>query len=370
MSPLTEDLFRFVAVRDPQRTARPRLLRALAYDPRDNTALHKELRALSGQADQLRGTADRFMAANDRWVPSLRGAPELIRLVDETLLLMADDPTRDGDDIRAEAMAPLRELADDDDPSTSFMELLSAAPVREQWSRAADSYLAITFASAAPPETVVAISRMLTIWALLERLGKRRRLSHDEVEELQLDAVVVIPGDVHLIGAVNGVVKPLDVEPEPQQPRSEALDRHRQLTGAIEDIRSALRQGGYTTVLPRTDTEPAEQAPAQPAISGVLFESLAPMLLDSTRQALAEHTRDAGPVPLLTVLSGLEIAADQALSEHSAALEYAHRDAYKRQAVAAELVRKQPWLAKTQATLPGNSGSATPVCSPRPCSAP
>ncbi|WP_326762809.1 hypothetical protein OHB35_53065 [Streptomyces phaeochromogenes] len=274
--------------------------------------------------------------------------------MDETLLLMADDPTRDGDDIRAVAMSPLRELADDNDPSTSFMDLLIAAPVREQWSRAADSYLAVTFASAALPETVVAISRMLIIWALLERLGRRRSLSHGEVEELQLDAVVVIPGDVHLIGAVNGVVKPLDVEPEPQQPRSKALDRHRQLTGAIEDIRSALRQGSDTTVLPQTDTEPAEQAPAQPAISGVLFESLAPTLLDSTRQVLAEHTRDAGPVPLLTVLSGLETAADQALSEHTAALELAHRDAYKRQAVAAELVRKQPWLAETQATLPGN----------------
>ncbi|MFJ6895149.1 hypothetical protein [Streptomyces hokutonensis] len=358
MSPLTEDLFRFVAVRDPQRTARPRLLRALAYDPRENTAFHRELRTLSGQADQLRGTADRFMAANDRWVPSLRRAPELIRLVDETLLLIADDPTRDGDDIRAVAMAPLRVLAENDDPKSDFMDLVRAAPVREQWSRAADSYLAVTFASAASPETVVFLSRMLVIWALLERIGGRRGISHDQLEELLLDAVVVIPGDIRLIGAPNGVAKPLDAEPEPQPPRSEALDRHFALASAIQDIRDALRAGGQP-VEPRAALLEApdgadEQHPVQPAIRGALFESLAPVLLDSTRQVLAEHTRDAEPLPLLTVLNSLEAAADQALSEHTAALEVAHRDAYKRQAVAAELVRKQPWLADTSLTLPGN----------------
>ena len=72
MASVTEDLFfRFVAMRDPQRTARPRLVRAFAYDPMENTALHSWLCSVTGDHGRLRATADAFIASNDRWMPSL-----------------------------------------------------------------------------------------------------------------------------------------------------------------------------------------------------------------------------------------------------------------------------------------------------------
>ncbi|WP_215453379.1 hypothetical protein [Streptomyces sp. ATCC 21386] len=344
----TEDLFRFVAMRDPQRTARPGLLRAMSYDPRTNTDFHTELRTVSGQPQQLRQAADRFMAANPRWTPSLAAAPEVIRVVDELLLQLESDPTRDGEDVVAQATAPLTALAQLDTDKPRFRDLVRAERVREQWSRAADSFLAVTFGSAARPVAVVEITRMLVVWALLDRLAVQREISHDQLLDLVLDAVTVLPGDIRLDA---GMAKP---EPPPvrpaesaDQPLPPALERYRQLADAIADLRGVLATGGNgetaNVVVEALDREPA---PADPAAA--LFADVVPELHESTRQALAEYSRSNEPLPLLSMLHGLEATADRVLGEHAAVVALETRDAYKQQAITAELLRKRPWLTDGQ----------------------
>lgn len=346
MTAVTEDLFRFVAIRDPQRTTRSRLVRAFAFDPAENTAFHARLRSFSGDPDRLRDVADAFMASNDRWVPLIDRAPEVIADVDRALLLMEEDRTRGGDDFLAIAIGPLRRLAGGDSDG-SVLDLLGDGRVHEQWSKAADSFLAVTFGSRARTQDVVEIGRVLVLWGLLEALARQPGVQSAQLDEMVRDAVVVIPGDI-IFGAeaATPVVSPVtsgqDIATSP------ALAAYGRLVQAGADVRRVLRgadgrDAASDEAAPVIFREPVGDVTATaPDVVGQALAGAAAWLQPSTRSLLAEVAGPAESPSLLTGLEQLDAAADRALSEYAGTLEYANRDSYKRAAIAGELLRRRP----------------------------
>jgi hypothetical protein len=343
---VTEDLFRFVTIRDPQRAPRQSLLRAMTYDPAANTKLHNRLRAVSGNPQKVRAVADAFAASKD-FMGSLEKAPNVVQLVDRTLLLMEGDNSRGGDELVAVVIADLRLLADDNDGSRSLSDLLKSAQVHEQWRLAADSFLAITFASSAPPSCVVDLSRMLVIWALLERLGQQATVSSEDLDALVRDAVVIIPGDVFLIAGDTtgpGTAPRPRTREEPDEPtpsssreasgKSEALARYMRLTAAAKELRAALFGTGgediHVIPAPIVSTD-------GPSVATWRHIKDLTGLSRPTRAVLADFSTDSVPETMLTI----DAAADRALSEHAAAQELGNRDAFRRRAITLELHRRR-----------------------------
>jgi hypothetical protein len=216
--------------------------------------------------------------------------------------------------------------------------------VHLEWAKAADSFLAVTYASTASPQQVVDLKRLLVIWALLERLSGGSTPSGQELDALLREAVVVLPGDLEVQPASpQPTVRPTTITEEPSL--SEALKRYRWLTSAGEEIKTALRSVDPTA----TAVEPLADAGAPPDLA--LRMDALPGLSDATREALAEFGDDSIP----NALSRLDRAADRALTDHAASAAVADREIFRRRAIAAENLRLRPWL---KAAVPG-AASAT-----------
>ena len=305
----------------------------MTYDPAENTEFHASLRTSDGKPDILRGLSDAFMSKNDRWVGSLDRAAQVVRTVDKTLLQLDNEPNPDSRDVLEAARPQLQRLADVSDPRVPVSELLRANNVHAEWAKAADSFLAVTFASSADPQKVVDLERMLVIWALLERLAQGPTVSALELDALIRDAVVVLPGD-------------LEIRPtSPQQTAaiasdasvaSDALRRYRWLSSASEEIRSALGsiQPRPTTVIPMSTGTTPDPTLRMDALTG---------LSGATHEALAELGSDSIP----NTLSRLDGAADRALADHATEYVVVNSDLLRRRAIAAENLRLHPWLKTT-----------------------
>ncbi len=75
-----EELFRFVAVRDAQRSARPWILRAPTWTPGAESSLVEALLGVSPDADAMVAEADAFRSSSSSFVGSIEATPAIIGL--------------------------------------------------------------------------------------------------------------------------------------------------------------------------------------------------------------------------------------------------------------------------------------------------
>lgn len=375
-----EEVFRFVAIRDPQRPARAGAIRAPAYDPAAPTNLHQALRNARDTA--ARGVvADNYISANPpqrRFVASLQEAPEVIRDLDRELIGSLD--RRTGRQIRQSALPGLRDLrgpSDSPDPSdsldspedlrsggTQLGSLLRAEFVHERWGDCADSMLAVTFAARPPVAARVDLARILVLWELLDRLTAEPDMDADEVAGLLATGVILIPSDLLSRAATgrrtptvstgaddsdpNGGAEPVDGEPA-------TVRRIRDLVAAAADLRTVARRPASLTIMTVGEAEVHANAaaaagayPAGPIPPTLLPETmtmgalLGASLQPGTLTVLEEEglAVDGRPVPELLDELGVRARAgmDELLATPQLDLQ--------RRAFAAELLRQQPWWAR------------------------
>jgi hypothetical protein len=365
MVSVSEDVFRFVAVRDPQRPVGRGALLARAYDAAEPSPLERQLRDASG-ATARSAVADRFIVEPPqprRFIASFDDAPELIRELDGELVRAMD--RRSGAQILRSALPSLRALSGPSPPAVGEDEevraLLGADAVHEQWRDCADSMLAATFATRPPPLARAVLPRILLLWEVLDRLASDANVDPDEIADLLATGVVLVPGDLL---AQAPAERPRSRGGGLREGRGEdegggngetgTLTRLRELVATVDDLRRALLRPRPLTIAPATAAEIVAvsaavtdgsnfdaAAAADATVADITLSILREDLQARTLALLRDEGLAADDLTVTEVIDALSVRAESTMAGLLAAPELE----VKRHAVAVELARRRPWSA-------------------------
>jgi hypothetical protein len=366
-----EDVFRFVAIRDPQRSVRPGILLARAFDAAAPSRLHVSLEAArsreerASQADAYIAVPARFTASPPdrpsapRYVGSLGDMALPLRVLDEALTDRADrlDGSEIAGFVRARwppLLAPAAEDGDGvgDGPEGERREpptlraLLNDPAVHGMWRDCADSMLATVYGSSPTPVARADLARALLLWELLDRLADDDRVERDRVADLLSTGLILTPTGDRTTPIRRTRAPEIGDTPEARTPSERTgarspviLQRLGRLSAAAAELRAQL--------IPFLNVEPAATIPAdgtaveevpQPSTSPP-FQDLAERLDPATRAVLSEEGLDDTGGSVTALIARLDERANAiviaALPERGIA--------QRRAAIAQEYVRRRGW---------------------------
>jgi hypothetical protein len=224
---MNEELFRFVSVRDAQRTGRPKVMRVNTWAPGAESAFVQALQAASPDRATVVAEAENFRDY-PQYVGSVGATPPVIRDLDLEMLAGADAP----DLIRVAEDALRRTTGAAAD--VGLKELIDADEVKADRVICWDSYLAAVFSATAIELERGWLDRVVKLWALLSVLVDRRDMTSVAVEDMVLSAAVILPDRIEIdAGLVPEEPPRHDPDSGDREVRgSEPSDRRRRLRAA------------------------------------------------------------------------------------------------------------------------------------------
>ncbi|WP_199545713.1 hypothetical protein [Streptomyces sp. N35] len=291
MGPI-EDVFRFVALRDPEpRRNGPRRLAAPAYDPAAPTALHLRLVRAAGPRERAEAAGEYLRAPfnvvsgeggdrreRPRFIAGMTQVPAAIREVNDEL-------TKAGDRIPGKRIATrtgkalCSALPDPPKDEPELRKLLDHPYIHGLWLDHADSLLAVTYAADPPAAARGLLTRLLLVWELLSVLADKPELRADQVSDLLANGLVLVPSDADT---------PEQQQQDAKEPgdkagedKARAIDKLVRLESSLTDLKAVLRRN--------------------PLDTWAMNEPLRALLAPATRELLQEEglASDGTPVPEL-----------------------------------------------------------------------
>jgi hypothetical protein len=331
---MDEELFRFVAVRDPQRAASRRVLQIRTWDPDAPTTFVQTLQALSPARTALVAAANQYLGS-----PEFAGAPDdtaaVVRDVDSRLLAGAP-PAEVARTAREGLLALTGAL-----PDTSDADLLTHLETASVRGRGHDSYLAAVIGTDATEAQRAWLDRVVTVWTIIDTL-LTRAVPAEELADLLLHAVVVLPDDVT-------IEPPPPPVPLPRAAAAVASDSS-VTPKRYQALRTAWRHVLEATVklAPVVAVDPAVTDLA--TLSSTLLSGKVPPESDAT---LVKEDILFAETPLVELPGIVAARANSALLEHLGAVGAAG-PAARRDAVAAEMWRRRG-VPPTSTSEPGTT---------------
>jgi hypothetical protein len=367
----SEDVFRFVAIRDPQRRVRAGVLLAPAYDPAAPSRLLVTLEGAltrqgrSSQADSYVADPSRFAADppdrldRPRFIRLLAQAPAPLRLLDAMLTARSDrvGGSEIVDFVRARwptliaAATHASGNGDDDGPGgdgepPTLRELLDDPVVHGMWRDCADSMLATIYGTAPHPLARAELARAMLLWELLDRLAGDDRIEAGRVVELLATGLILTPaGDE--TSPIRKPARPAPAATGDLPPSSRTtgggspaiLERLGRLSAAVAGLRVELSPlVAHAALDPIPADQPAITVAHDPTTTAPLHEMI-DRLDQATREVLVDEGLHDPGASLSVLIAGLERRANATVVAAMPATSVAMR----RSAIAEEYVRRRGW---------------------------
>jgi hypothetical protein len=198
-----QDVLRFIAVRDPQRTEPGKLTRRLAAwtGPHGNTPLYEQFRMARKAGGSVTGPADEFIRS-ESFIGSLYDAPTVIGSLDAMLVRRGDAAT--GAEVIAEVQKHRSDVSKKASKRVTLADIMADGEFVQGRQRATDSLLAASYGRADPPSARPDLMRIMALYGLLDTLVDAPDLDAGEVADVLASALVLLPSDIRADEAPEG----------------------------------------------------------------------------------------------------------------------------------------------------------------------